>query len=487
MKRFLKKHIGFVIAIGVSVVIVLALLVMVLMQNGKRLDAANRLNAQKDAIKRLNDSKPSPAQENLETIESDTVKYRQKLDELHRYFGRPYERALERFSESLGIATVDFRAMFRAFWEAGIAKNQRPDQIYALFVESGGLTGDEQPETVTAEDGTETAIPVKAKWDKDRWENAMKAFVEEAQKYTLEDINGSDSVSAKELLMSSLGVPRSFGDNEARCKVYVDNVRSKLIKKFTEGNVGLGDNAQSFSFVSSGDGKPSKEMMVDIGKVWDIICDLAGRIAASKVASLEDFSVDTITGVDGDGGFRYYRFQVEVSGTLDNIRQLTRDFADAYKDSRVYIVRRMSLMKDFDSAQILVDENINRATSSTDARNQQPGGRNNFGGGAGAMDMGMLMGMGGGGGGVRNTVASGRASSLSARRGNIEDGALVDPTYYEGRKLVDELMAVSEDEEKTAPGLRRNYARPALGVGRRCTASIVVDYVVYVTDELVTE
>ena len=484
MKRFLKKHIGFVIAIAVSVVIVLALLIMVLMQNNKRLDAANRLNAQKDAIKRLNDAKPSPAQENLEALETDTAKYRQKLEELHRYFGRPYERALEQFSESLGIPTPEFRAMFRAFWEAGIAKNQRPDQIYALFVESCGLTGDEQPETITAEDGTETTVPVKPKWTKEGWENAMKAFVEEAQKYTLEDINGSDSVSAKELLMSSLGVPRSFGDNEARCKVYVDNVRGKLIKKFTEGNVGLGDNAQNFSFISSGDGKPSKEMMVNIGKVWDIVCDLAGRIAASKMASLEDFSVDSITGTDGDGGFRYYRFQVEVSGTLDNIRQLTRDFADAYKDSRVYIVRRMALMKDFDSAQILVDENINRATSGADNKNQQFGGRNNA---AGAMDMGMLMGMGGGGGAVRNNVMSGRASALSARRGNIEDGALVDPTYYEGRKLVDELLSVSEEEEKTAPGLRRNYARPALGVGRRCTASIVVDYVVYVTDELVTE
>jgi len=49
------------------------------------------------------------------------------------------------------------------------------------------------------------------------------------------------------------------------------------------------------------------------------------------------------------------------------------------------------------------------------------------------------------------------------------------------------LLKVPDSEENTPAYLRMNYGRPVIGVGRSCTATIVVDYVVYVTDELVTK
>jgi len=462
MKRFLLKHIGFVITIAVSTVIVLALLVLVLMQNGKRIDAAQRLETQKNNIKRLNDAKPSPARENLEALEADTAKYLEKVEQLHLYFGRPYERALKRFCDTLNIPVEEFRKHFRDYWEKGVAQNLRTEHIYEMFMDSRGIF-EEPPEGEEA----------KELWNYASWREAMNAFVEEARKYTLEEIGEPESRTAQELLLLSLGVPRSFGDNEAICKAYVDSVHAKLIKKFAEGNVGLGDNARNFSFSITGDGRPNKEIMVKLGKVWDIICDLGVRISQSKVYSLEDFSLESLDPTEGNGGFSYYRFQIEVSGTLESIRQLTRDLASAVEDSRFYIIRRMAIMKDFDSAQILIEEHIDKLTGSDDDDENDVVGRyagNRRFGGTSSYTAASLL----------------RPSSITTRRFDIE-GVKNSLRYDESKKFVDEITEVTKEEEKTPPELRRNYARPVIGVGNRCTASIVIDYLVYVTDELVVE
>lgn len=470
MKRFFKKHIGFVTTIGVSALIVLALLVCVLQQNSKMQSAAAKLQKQKTAIERLNSAKPSPAQENVEALEADTQDYEAKLEDLHRHFGRPYERALDKFCDEINIGTDDFRAMFQEYWEEGIGKNQRGDQIYALFVQNGGKSADDEPEYMTNVDGEEIEVPAKPKWTKDSWDTAMTAFVAEAQKYTLEEIGGAESASAKELLMSSLGVPRSFGDNEARCKAYISAVKSNLTKKFAEGSVGISNEAQNFGFTAT-TMEPSKSQLVDLGKVWDIVADLAGRVADSKVDSLEAFSIDSLEGKEGDGGFHIYRFQVEVSGTQDEIRSLLQDLSDAYTDSRVYIVRRMSLMKNFDAAQILVDDYLTKsageavktsANALTTNRRGMTGSKN------------------------ASAMTTSRVSALSGRKLNIEDVAM-ESSYTAGKAFVDEVMEIADGDKDVPATLRRNYGRPVIGVGERCTASILVDYAVYVTGDLETE
>lgn len=472
MKRLIKKHIGFMTAIAVSVIIVLVLLVFVLIQNGEMLKAAKDLQGQKSKIEQLNSAKPSPAEENYDNLLADAAKYKEKVEILYQHFGRPYERALNSFCEVLGIESDDFRSLFRSYWEDGISRNQQGDQIYALFVESNGNIEGAPEREIENEDGSVTTVKV-CTWDRAKWNRAMEAFVKEASKYTLEDIGNADSASAKELLLASLGVPRNFGGNGARCKAYVNSTKKKLIDVFIENNVGLSKDAQNFSFVYTGSGEPAPADIVKISKVWDIVCDLCQRIAKSDIGSLETFSIDSIDGIEGSDGFRYYRFQIEVSGTLDEIRNLTEVLADAYVDSRVYIVRRMALMKDFDAAQILIDENINKSISETNE---------NAAAGAVAVQP------------ARRTTGSvgvssdGRSSALSIRRGSIEDVSWANPTIYEeGRTFIEEVMKVEESEEKIAAGMRRNYGRPVIGVGDRCTASIVVDYVAYETDELETE
>lgn len=470
MKRLIKKHIGFMTVIAVSVIIVLVLLVFVLIQNSEMLQAAKELQRQKAEIEQLNSAKPSPADENYENLLKDAEKYQEKVEVLYQHFGRPYERALNSFCEVLGIKSDEFRTMFRSYWETGIGENKQGDQVYALFVESNGNVDGAPEQEIENEDGSVTTVKV-CTWDRAKWNRAMEAFVKEAGKYTLEDIGTADSASAKELLLASLGVPRNFGGNGARCKAYVNSTRKKLIDFFIENNVGLSKDAQNFSFTYTGSGEPATADIVKIAKVWDIVCDLGQRIAKSDIGSLETFSIESLDGISGPNGFRYYRFQIEVSGTLEEIRHLTEVLADAYVDSRVYIVRRMALMRDFDAAQILVDENINKSISGTD--------ENDAGGvvrpqRVASSSLGMS--------------SDGRQSALSVRRGSIEDVKWSNPTVYEeGRSFIEEVMKVEESEEKIAAGMRRNYGRPAIGVGERCTASIVIDYVVYETDELETE
>lgn len=467
MKRLIKKHIGFMSTIAVSVIVVLVLLVFVLIQNGKMLEAAKKLQNQKSRIEQLNSAKPSPAEENYENLLKDAAEYQDKVEVLYQHFGRPYERALNRFCEVLGIPADDFRTLFRSYWEEQIADNKQGDQVYALFVESNGDIEGAPEKEIENEDGSTTTVKL-CTWDRAKWNEAMEAFVKEASKYTLEDIGNADSASAKELLLASLGVPRNFGNNGARCKAYVNSTRKKLIDFFIENNVGLSTDAQNFSFVYSGNGEPATADIVKIGRVWDIVCDLGQRIAKSDIGSLETFSIESLDGIEGPNGFRYYRFQIEVSGTQEEIRNLVKVLADAYVDSRVYIVRRMALMKDFDAAQILIDDNINRSIS--EANNNSA-----------VMPVQQRVSTSG-------ASSDGRSSALSIRRGSIEDVSWANPVVYEeGRSFIEEVMKVDEAEEKVAAGMRRNYGRPVIGVGERCSASIVIDYVAYETDELETE
>ena len=129
MKRFLKKHFLFVTVISLSVVIVLALMVMAIIQSGKLEDSKKKLDQRKSIIKRLNSESPSPNLENEELIRADKEKYDKRLDALHRYFGRPYERALKRFCEDINVPVDTFRAMFRKAWEDGINNNHTGDEI----------------------------------------------------------------------------------------------------------------------------------------------------------------------------------------------------------------------------------------------------------------------------------------------------------------------------------------------------------------------
>ncbi len=471
MKRFLKKHFLFVAVIGISVVAVLALMVMAIIQTGKLDESKRKLEQRKDIIKRLNNESPSPNLENEVLIRADREKYDKRLDALHRYFGRPYERALKRFCEELNVPVDEFRGMFRKAWEDGIGKNHTGDEIYRKFIADGGVAADAEPVYEENAAGERVEVPAKRLWTRESWDKAMKAFVDEARKYTVEAVTVGESNAPKELLMLSLGVPRTFGNDPEECRRYIEKVKAELVKRFETNNVGLGAGARDFSFTITGN--PSRAMIIPLGKVWDIIGDLAGRVAkcnekSGGIRSLEYFSVDSVEGIDGDSGFHLYRFQIEVSGTLDGIRKLTRDLADAFVDSRVYIIRRISLMKDFDEAQVLIDEHGKPKTDDTAA------------GAAAAAATPMYSG---------TPSANVLESSLRTRLGNIEDFSKINPAgYMRARAFIfDELLKVPDSEENTPPYLRMNYGRPVIGVGRSCTATIVVDYVVYVTDELVTK
>ena len=480
MKRLIKKHIVFMSIIAASALIVLVLLVFVMMANTKMAEAAKNLQNQKDAIQRLNSAQPSPAAENLELLEKDAERYRERLDRLHQYFGRPYERAYVAFCNELGVPADVFRELFRNFWEGNRETIMREDLIIDLFIQSGGkLAGAPEAEAVEGEtadiEATEDADSdvvrnPRYSWTKESWNRAMRAFIDEASKYTLEDLGDVESKSAKELLMFSLGVPRSFGGDTRRAAAYISSTKTKLIEKFT--NVGLSGTAQNFSFSIVGTGEPSRSMIVPIVKVWDIVCDLGARIADSNVNSLEAFQVHSLEPFTGMDGYAIYRFYIEVSGSLDDIRDFTTHLADAYVDSRVYIVRRMAIMKDFDGAQMLIEETINPVTTIGDGR-QQAAPRVPAGG---MMMPGMMGGMG-----------MMTPSALSSRMGRMEDiPALAYPHIHEGRALIRDLMKVDESEDGIIPSLRKNYGRPIIGLGTGCTAALVIDYAVYITDELET-
>ena len=75
---------------------------------------------------------------------------------------------------------------------------------------------------------------------------------------------------------------------------------------------------------------------------------------AVKINSLEEFSYINLQGRES-GGCNYYTYTISVVGSMAKIRALLNNFANAYKDNRMYVVSRVTLKKQEDQVQDIID------------------------------------------------------------------------------------------------------------------------------------
>ena len=112
-----------------------------------------------------------------------------------------------------------------------------------------------------------------------------------------------------------------------------------------------GSDTQSGSVAGAATGSSDP---ADVIRHWEIVADIAKRLQAAKVNSLEQLSYSNLTGRDANN-CKFYTYTLGVGGSEKAIRELLNQLSAAYKENRVYVVRRFSMKKQEDQVQDIID------------------------------------------------------------------------------------------------------------------------------------
>ena len=412
MQRFIKKNLFLVGVIGISGVGILVLLVLSAIQYFAMSNAIQKT----EELRKTNDKlmgfqvmpdgrrrppRPDfvpPVKENEDLLQKDIDGYGEKEVELRKYFGQPFYPALEEFCKELTpkataakkkkgskkqdeaqkITPEKMRELFNLFWENNKNANSTNRQnICRNFAKWGAK---------------------EKHWTSSSWEEAMVKFREEAQKNTEEVITDSNF---EDIFLASIGVPREMSESDLEffkskmqkrvVEMFKDNKNAPMDVKWINFHEQLAidplrtnedfqdnfdrdqnkDNAEgrterrSSSTPSGGisDGGSTTDdkegpTAADEVRHWEIICDLSRRICQAKLKNLERLAFADLLGRkidDENKKCRFYTYTLTVSGTEQSVRNFMNLLNEAYKDHRVYVIRNMSLAKQEDQVQDVID------------------------------------------------------------------------------------------------------------------------------------
>ncbi len=322
-----------IIFMSMAMVVVIALLIMVLFQH----ESMKKYDTKKaDLLKKINkifNQTYVPVKVNVARIERDIVGYEKETKKINEKFGHPYALALKSFAEAVGISLEEFKAKFGEFWEEQKGRTTR-DLIFRRY--KVRQFSEDFPN------------------HKSTWTEAMEAFMREAQKVTLEEINASN---ADGIFLAAMGKGRRFSDSPARCQAFMKRMRFKMIEYFDKKKV----NCITTNFSFDDEQLPSAEDIDRIAAAWEIVSDLAKRIADAKVDEKKDalelveFSKRGLYG-EKDGDYTMYRFNFTINGDLASIRRIVQKLYEAYEENRIYAIRDIKLTRVVDRVNNILAE-----------------------------------------------------------------------------------------------------------------------------------
>lgn len=218
-------------------------------------------------------------------------------------------------------------------------------------------------------------------WDTDMWNNAKAEFVKEAQKNMLEEIGEKNF---EEIFLSSFGLPRDLAKNAILVEAHNNKMRDLVKSVLEKGNVFVAnanfDQTQlplitsNKGFVDSGnagttanatggssEGGVSSSTAIltadpaDVVRNWEIIGDIAQHMITANIDSLEKFSYVNLAGDSSNGNFKKYTYVITVISRESQVRTFMHLLTDAYKNNRMYVIKRFSMQKQEDQIQDIID------------------------------------------------------------------------------------------------------------------------------------
>lgn len=428
-KKFIKKNIFMIVFMVMALVGAVALLFMVLYEHGSMKEYDSKKAELLKKINKIIKQQYTPVKVNVVRMERDIVRYNKEVEKIRSKFGHPYAWAIKRFTEVVGVDINEFKAKFGEFWESQKGRTTR-DLIFRRY--KVRQFSEDFPK------------------HRSTWENAMNAFMREAQKVTLEDI---DSSNVDGIFLAAMGKGRRFSDSPARCQAFMKRMRIKMIEYF--GNTRKVDCEEANKFSFDDDRLPLDGDIERIARAWEIVADLGKRIADAKVNPEEDvlrLTSFTKRGLDGekDGNYTMYRFNFTVNGDLNTIRRIVKKLYEAYTENRVYAIRDIKLTRTVDGVKNILDES-EKIDDELDYDTRDKEGKDE-----------------------KQPPGAGTAR-LDKRQFGIPSGAEgASKTRASVKK-----KAVKKEKKKILGPKDRDYAKIIVGKRNICTAEFEVDYIVF--------
>ena len=464
--RFVKNNFWLLTAVSVCSLVALGLLIFTLVEYVQMYMYITKVEDFRQQIGKIIKQKPAPVEGNKKLIRQDIDLYRKVASELRMHFGRPMQPAVDKFFSVLKarkgafgedspetLTQERFMEEFHKQWDS-IDQNDYPRQKYFLSSEF-------QPKFVN-------------------WSQAQAEFIRAAQPYTLEPLTTDN---ADEVLFSALGIPRRLSGDSARLTQIIGIVREQLLKELGE-QVQIAQTASGLGFgsVVGADGQPATTYSPDEIPVvlahLGIVSDMLRRIKDSGIKTVYDIRIrrggegggggggDGAVGggdaappaggfqssVESSGSYQLYHYQLEVSGTMADIRKMAALLDNAYGDRRVYLVRTIFLYAEENGAAALFG--VGRE------ENPDPGLKNQ--GPSGSSD---------------GPVVSRR--SRRGRRVRIqEDQDVQGNEEAERKRRQEEALRRYQEQQARLPYERRDgYGEVLIGAGETYRAVIDIEYV----------
>ena len=347
MNRFVKQNLLLIIVMGVSSVIILALIVY---SGIVYFQMSQCISETEDLRKKISDliaASPAPVDGNKPLIEKDIELYTKLNAEISSRIGRPYQAAADRFVEVL----------------MGVKKGESIEEARKKFVS-------EYNETVGKFDDRQADQTIELRKLERKYARtlgpALAAFKKIVEPLTQEpDLDNY----AEEFAFFTIGIPRKMQGRRDPANdflIYCRKYREKLVQML---GAKMRPEADSLGFPFFGEGgatvaaaaAPSPEggegqaastgpfRRDDIPRIarhWDIIGDICRRInSVAGLKSLDFFRIRGITngGYDNTfvarGSYVVSHYSFEVVAPLKDIRALAEAFAYDPVIGRFYIVR----------------------------------------------------------------------------------------------------------------------------------------------------
>ena len=222
-----------------------------------------------------------------------------------------------------------------------------------------------------------------ALWDTEMWNNACEKFKAVAQQSMLEKI---DEKNFEEIFLSAFGLPRDLSKKAVLVEAHHNKMRDMVKNMLEKNNVFIAgvsfDQGQleliksNKGFVDSGSTRDAAGSVsgatasgensgtatailtadpADVVRNWEVIGYIARRLVAANIDSLEKFSYVNLAGDSGNGNYKKYTYIITMVSRESQVRTFMQLLADAYKDNRMYVIKRFSMQKQEDQIQDIID------------------------------------------------------------------------------------------------------------------------------------
>ena len=337
MNRFVKQNLLLITVMGISGVVILALLVYSAIVYFQMSQCISETESLREQIRKLINQRPAPVEGNKPLLQKDIDLYTKLNAELSSAIGHPYKKAGERFIEVLKEVKKDgsieeARKEFIEEYNNTVGKDENPARQ--------GMALDE----------------MRAKYSK-TWKLALAEFKKLVAPITQEP---ELDRNVEAFAFAAIGIPRKMQNNSEKvmdyCRKYQEKIRQIMGQRMRPEADSLGfsfieNPAQTFS-VESEEGSAQKaafrtEDIPLITRHWDIIGDICKRISTVEVKTLNFFHIRGINKengaydgtVTGRGNYQVYHYSFEVSSSMENLRKLVKAFNYDPVTKRLYVIR----------------------------------------------------------------------------------------------------------------------------------------------------